>query len=139
MTITPEIRDTILSFTGIVVSICTGLWTFYNYNEKEKDTEIAAIFSISNALQEIEIEYDLNGNNSEKIDSLTKKLWLELPYRYSRISSPALSRLKWKTRWNMLYADMEIAYEQEYSQVEASIKKHWLLILQMKGINVLGN
>ena len=58
MKVTPEIRDTILALTGIVVSICSGLWTFYNYNATQRINEVNAIFAVSSAIQEIEISGD---------------------------------------------------------------------------------
>lgn len=138
MKITPEIRDTIIALTGVIVSICTGLWTFYNYNETQRKNEINAIFAISSIIQEIEIESKKIDKDKSKINKLTKTLYVSLPHRYNQISSPFFSENKWEKYWILLENNLDIAYSQGFDQVEDEIKSNWTSIIQMKGLKVLG-
>lgn len=138
MKITPEIRDTILAFTGVIVSLCTGIWTFYNYNEFQRRNEVDAIFAISSIIQQIEIESKKIEKDNVKINELTKTLYVSLPHRYNQISSPFFSANEWESHWVSLKSNLSKAYSQGFDQVEGKIKSNWASIIQMKGLKVLG-
>ena len=137
MRITPEIRDTILAFTGVVVSICTGLWTFYNYNATQRINEVNAIFAISSAIQKIEISSKSSDKDNDKISKLTEALYISLPHKYNQISPPYLSKTEWKSHWVSLNKNVGIAYTQGFDQAENDIKSDWNAIMKMKGLKVL--
>tara|TARA_B100000315_G_C14506583_1_gene554900 strand:- start:879 stop:1298 length:420 start_codon:yes stop_codon:yes gene_type:complete len=138
MKITPEIRDTILAFTGIIVSLSTGIWTFYNYNESERENEVNAIFAISNLIQEIEIESKLKDEDLPKIQALTRKLSVSLPHRYNQISSPFCEEERWKNQWVSLKSNLDKVYAQGFDQVKDEVKSNWSSIIQMKDLKMLG-
>ena len=137
MKVTPEIRDTILALTGIVVSICSGLWTFYNYNATQRINEVNAIFAVSSAIQEIEISSKSSEKDKTKISQLIEALYISLPHKYNQISPPYKSGVEWQSHWQSLNNNVGIAYTQGFDQAEREIKLDWNAIMKMKGLKVL--
>ena len=137
MKVTPEIRDTILALTGIIVSVCSGLWTFYNYNATQRINEVNAIFAISSAIQEIEIRSKSSDKDKVKISQLIEALYIALPHKYNQISAPYTLEDQWKSHWVSLNKNVGIAYTQGFDQAESDIKSDWNAIVMMKGLKVL--
>lgn len=132
-------RDLIVSFAGIIISICAGIWTIFNYNIEERKIDIKAVFEITQQLEEIkrvsaEIQYD-----KIKIGEKIYKLYSEIQLKYYQIKRPFfINQNDWRSEWQEFYQNVQNAYVHSLNdKIKQKINSNWENILQKKGITLL--
>jgi hypothetical protein len=135
---TSQTRNLIMGIAGIVVSVCAGIWTFYNYNIEERKTEVNAIFEISKRLEEITLA---NNEPDKDIEDVSKKvfdLYVVVQHKYNQIKKPFFTDSDlWKDKWQAFYKSLKTAYTDGYEHAKENINNNWEAILRMKKIEVL--
>ena len=134
----PQTRDTIIGIAGIVVSVCAGIFTFYNYHTETRKTEINAVFEISKRLEGITLANNAPDRNLEDISKRIFDLYVVVQHKYNQINKPLFSDSRsWRTKWQAFHKSLKTAYTDGYEHAEEEIHKNWSEILRMKKIDVL--
>ena len=60
-----ELRDTIIAFSGILVSLSAGVWTLFNYNVNQENAELDTIYIISSEISSLEFNFCLGFSEME--------------------------------------------------------------------------
>ena len=133
-----QTRDTILGIAGIVVSVCAGIFTFYNYHIETRKTEINAIFEVSRRLEGITLANNAPDRNLEDISKRIFDLYVVVQHKYNQIKKPLFTDSGlWKDKWKAFHKSLKTAYTDGYEHAEEEINKNWTDILRMKKIEVL--
>ena len=134
----PQMRNTIIGFAGIVMSVCAGIWTFYNYNIEERKTEINAIFEISKSLEGITLANNAPDKNIEDVSKRVFDLYVVVQHKYNQIKKPLFADSDlWEDTWQAFYQSLKTAYSDGYEHAKENIESNWKEILRMKRIQVL--
>ena len=135
---TPQTRDTIIGIAGIVVSVCAGIWTFYNYNIDERKTEVNAIFEISRSLEGITLANNAPDKDIEDVSRRIFDLYVVVQHKYNQIKKPLFTDSDlWRDKWQAFYKSLKTAYTDGYEHAKENIDNNWKEILRMKRIEVL--
>ena len=134
----PQTRDTILGIAGIIVSVCAGIFTFYNYNNESRTTEVNAIFEISKSLEGITLANNAPNRNVEDISKRIFDLYVVVQHKYNQIKKPFFADSDlWRDTWQAFHKSLRTAYTDGYEHAEEEIHRNWKEILHMKKIQVL--
>ena len=135
---TSHTRNLIIGIAGIVVSICAGIWTFYNYNIEERKTEVNAIFEISKNLEGITLANNTPDKDIEDVSRRIFNLYVVVQHKYNQIKKPFFTDSDlWRDKWQAFYKSLKTAYTDGYEHAKEDINKNWKYILRMKRIEVL--
>jgi len=135
---TPQTRDTIIGIAGIVVSVCAGIWTFYNYNIEERKTEVNAIFEISKSLEGITLANNAPGKDIEDVSQRIFDLYIVVQHKYNQVKKPFFTDSDlWRDKWRAFYNSLKTAFTDGYEHAKEDINNNWKEILRMKRIEVL--
>jgi hypothetical protein len=135
---TPQTRDTIIGIAGIVVSVCAGIWTFYNYNIEERKTEVNAIFEISKSLEGITLANNAPDKDIEEVSRRIFDLYVVVQHKYNQIKKPLFTDSDlWRDKWQAFYKSLKTAYADGYEHAKENINNNWNEILRIKRIEVL--
>jgi len=135
---TPQTRDTIIGIAGIVVSVCAGIWTFYNYNIEERKTEVNAIFEISKSLEGITLASNAPDKDIEEVSRRIFDLYVVVQHKYNQIKKPLFTDSDlWRDKWQAFYKSLKTAYADGYEHAKENINNNWNEILRIKRIEVL--
>lgn len=135
---TPQMRDMIMGITGIIVSVCAGVWTFYNYNIEERKTEVNAIFEISKSLEGITLANNAPDKDIEDVSRRIFDLYVVVQQKYNQIRKPLFMNSDlWKDKWQAFHRSLKTAYTDGYEHAKENIDNNWKDILRMKRIEVL--
>ena len=134
----PQTRDTILGIAGIIVSLCAGIWTFYNYNIEARKMEVNAIFEISKSLEGITLANNAPDRDLEDVSSRLFDLYVVVQHKYNQIKKPFFTDSDlWREKWQAFYMSLKTAYTDGYEHAKKDIDDNWKEILRMKRIEVL--
>ena len=134
----PQTRDSIIGITGIIISVCAGIWTFHNYNIKAREIEVNAIFEISKSLEGITLANNAPERDIEDLSRRIFDLYIVVQHKYNQIKKPFFTDSDiWRTKWQGLCKSLETAYSDGYEHAKKDINNHWKEILRMKRIEVL--
>ena len=133
-----QTRDTILGIAGIVVSVCAGIFTFYNYNIETRKTEVNAVFEISRRLEGITLANNAPDRNIEDISKRIFDLYVVVQHKYNQIKKPLfVDSDLWRAKWQAFHKSLGTAYTDGYEHAEKEVNKNWKEILRIKKIEVL--
>ena len=135
---TTQTRDTIIGIAGIVVSVCAGIWTFYNYNIEERKTEVNALFEISKSLEGITLANNAPDKDLEDVSQRIFDLYVVVQHKYNQVKKPLFTDSDlWRDKWRAFYHSLKTAYTDGYEHAKEDINNNWEEILRMKRIEVL--
>ena len=136
---TTQTRNTIIGIAGIIISVCAGIWTFYNYNIEARKTEVNAIFEISKSLEGITLANNAPGRDIEDVSRRIFDLYVVVQHKYNQIKKPVFTDSDlWRDKWQAFYKSIKTAYTDGYEHAKDDINNNWKEILRMKRIEVLG-
>ena len=133
-----QTRDTILGIAGIVVSVCAGIFTFYNYNMETRKADINAIFEISKSLEGITLANNEPNRDIEDVSKRIFDLYVVVQQKYNQIRKPLFTDPDlWRDKWIAFHKSLRTAYTDGYEHAEEAVHKNWKEILRIKKVQIL--
>jgi hypothetical protein len=138
-TISTNTRDTIVGISGIVFTLCAGVWTLLNYDVSTRKLEIEALMGITQQLSQIKLDAEKPGGDAE-LRRMLRKAYTVVEFKFQHIDKPwYVNDNLWMGSWNRLYKALKKASTDGWDDVlKLEIETAWNEILKIKKIRRLG-